>query len=72
VIDAPVPVAATDLGRANYAALWDAVAAAVPDRPAVVAGGRTIPYRELADAAAGASAWTPRSRSSCTTGSSTS
>ena len=52
MIDAPVPVAATDLGRANYAALWDAVAAAVPDRPAVVAGGRTIPYRELADAAA--------------------
>lgn len=47
---------AADLSRANYAAVWDAVAAAVPDRPAVVAQGRTITYREVAALAARLSA----------------
>ncbi|GEN80126.1 AMP-binding protein [Actinotalea fermentans] len=41
-----------DLGRANYASVWDAVARAVPERPAVVAEGRVLTYREFEDAAA--------------------
>lgn len=41
-----------DLSRANYASLWDAVARAVPDRPAVIADGRVLGYREFEDAAA--------------------
>ena len=49
----PAPSApAGDLGRANYASVWDAVARAVPDRPAVVAEGRVLTYREFEDAAA--------------------
>lgn len=62
--DAPAPAAPApaagpapevpggDLGRANYASVWDAVARAVPDRPAVVAEGRLLTYREFEDAAA--------------------
>ncbi|NCT92626.1 AMP-binding protein [Cellulomonas sp. APG4] len=41
-----------DLGSANYATVWDAVAEAVPDRTAIVAAGRTMTYRELEAAAA--------------------
>ena len=58
--DAPAPATpvqaggapAGDLGRANYASVWDAVARAVPQRPAVVAEGRVLTYREFEDAAA--------------------
>ncbi|WP_188078944.1 AMP-binding protein [Actinotalea subterranea] len=46
---APAPVG---LDRANYATIWDAVARAVPDRPAVVAGGRTVTYAEFEETAA--------------------
>ncbi len=50
---APAPTApAGDLSRANYASVWDAVARAVPDRPAVVAQGRVLSYREFEDTAA--------------------
>lgn len=41
-----------DLSRANYATIWESVARAVPERPAVVADGRTMTYRDLDDAAA--------------------
>ncbi len=46
------PIPTNHLSRANYATIWESVARAVPDRPAVVAGGRTMTYRELDDAAA--------------------
>ncbi len=52
----PVPVGARpasgDLADANYATVWDAVARAVPDRPAVVAGGRVVTYRDFERTAA--------------------
>ena len=37
---------------ANWSSIWDRVAAAVPDDPAVIEGGRTLTYRELEDRAA--------------------
>ena len=46
------PVLDGDLGRANYASVWDAVARAVPDRPAVVAEGRVLTYGQFEGAAA--------------------
>jgi acyl-CoA synthetase (AMP-forming)/AMP-acid ligase II len=48
-VDQPTP---NDLSRANYATIWESVARAVPERPAVVADGRTMTYRDLDDAAA--------------------
>ena len=36
-----------DLGTANYATIWDAVARAVPDRTVVHAEGRDVSYREF-------------------------
>ena len=41
-----------DLDRANYAAIWDAVARAVPDRVAVRAQGTTLTYADLEERAA--------------------
>lgn len=49
-MDQPTPNNA--LSRANYATIWESVARAVPDRPAVIADGRTMTYRDLDDAAA--------------------
>jgi acyl-CoA synthetase (AMP-forming)/AMP-acid ligase II len=49
-VDQPTPN--NDLSRANYATIWESVARAVPERPAVVADGRTMTYRDLDDAAA--------------------
>lgn len=46
------PISSNHLSRANYATIWESVARAVPDRPAVVADGRTMTYRDLDDAAA--------------------
>lgn len=46
------PTQDNDLSRANYATIWESVARAVPERPAVVADGRTMTYRDLDDAAA--------------------
>ncbi len=37
---------------ANWSSIWDRVAAAAPDDPAIVEGGRTVRYRELEDRAA--------------------
>jgi acyl-CoA synthetase (AMP-forming)/AMP-acid ligase II len=48
----PQPTQNNDLSRANYATIWESVARACPDRPAVVADGRTMTYRDLDDAAA--------------------
>ena len=45
-------IAPNDLRRANYATIWESVARAVPDRVAVVAGDRTLTYRELDETAA--------------------
>jgi len=56
VADAPTPPEAPvepgELSRANFAAIWDAVARAVPDRPVVIADGHTVTYREFEDLAA--------------------
>jgi len=49
-VDQPTP--SNHLSRANYATIWESVARACPDRPAVVADGRTMTYRDLDDAAA--------------------
>jgi acyl-CoA synthetase (AMP-forming)/AMP-acid ligase II len=49
-VDQPTPN--NDLSRANYATIWESVARAVPERPAVVADGHTMTYRDLDDAAA--------------------
>ncbi|RPF21877.1 AMP-binding protein [Myceligenerans xiligouense] len=46
------PIPSNHLSRANYATIWESVARAVPDRPAVRADGRTLTYRDLDDAAA--------------------
>ncbi|MCF4120953.1 AMP-binding protein [Antribacter sp. KLBMP9083] len=46
------PIPSNHLSRANYATIWESVARAVPDRPAVLADGRTMTYRDLDDAAA--------------------
>ncbi|WP_277207574.1 AMP-binding protein [Isoptericola croceus] len=46
------PTPSNHLSRANYATIWESVARAVPDRPAVHADGRTMTYRDLDDAAA--------------------
>ena len=48
--DAPTP--STDLDRANYAAVGDAVARAVPDRVAVHAGGESLTYARFEELAA--------------------
>jgi acyl-CoA synthetase (AMP-forming)/AMP-acid ligase II len=46
------PAQSNHLSRANYATIWESVARACPDRPAVVAAGRAMTYRDLDDAAA--------------------
>lgn len=50
-VDPPGDAAEGELSRANYAAIWDAVARAVPDRPVVIADGHTVTYREFEEAA---------------------
>ncbi len=49
--DAPTP-STGDLSRANYAAVWDAVARAVPDRVAVHAAGESLTYAQFEQTAA--------------------
>ncbi|MBO0922098.1 AMP-binding protein [Cellulomonas sp. zg-ZUI222] len=49
--DVPSP-SPGDLARANYAAIWDAVARAVPDRVAVRAEGATLTYAAFEQQAA--------------------
>ncbi|ADG73209.1 AMP-dependent synthetase and ligase [Cellulomonas flavigena DSM 20109] len=49
---ADVPPPSGDLGRANYATIWDAVAHAVPDRVAVQADGESITYADFQESAA--------------------
>ncbi|MCM0638893.1 AMP-binding protein [Cellulomonas wangsupingiae] len=49
---ADAPSSSRDLDRANYAAVWDAVARAVPDRVAVRADGAAVTYAQFEQTAA--------------------
>ncbi|GIG39243.1 AMP-binding protein [Cellulomonas phragmiteti] len=49
---ADVPSSSGDLGRANYATIWDAVARAVPDRVAVRTDAEALTYAQFEETAA--------------------